>query len=126
RLKDANHRRVLDEATRMRRQKRQLEALERDNFQDDPQANLVLVTKKLPQFDVQEGNIKKKKKTRGDHYKQRFRKNFTALLEEELMNMQEPSNYLSACVPPSTFPERKFCAVCGYPFQFNLFFLDMF
>lgn len=32
-------------------------------------------------FDVAE---KKKRKTRGDHFKQRFRKNFTALLEEEV------------------------------------------
>lgn len=27
---------------------------------------------------------KKKRKTRGDHFKQRFRKNFTTLLEEEV------------------------------------------
>jgi len=25
-------------------------------------------------------------------------------------------NYLSAGVPPSKFPERHFCSVCGYPF----------
>jgi len=24
-------------------------------------------------------------------------------------------NYLSASVPPSKFPERHFCSVCGYP-----------
>lgn len=30
------------------------------------------------------GSEKKKRKTRGDHFKQRFRKNFTALLEEEV------------------------------------------
>lgn len=31
-----------------------------------------------------DGAEKKKRKTRGDHFKQRFRKNFTALLEEEV------------------------------------------
>lgn len=25
--------------------------------------------------------------------------------------------YDSAGVPPSRFPDRKFCAVCGYPFK---------
>ncbi|XP_039678273.1 uncharacterized protein LOC120572847 isoform X4 [Perca fluviatilis] len=62
---EAGQRRVLDEATRQRRLTRQLEALEKDNFQ-------------------------KRRKKRGDHFKQRFRKNFTTLLEEEtLSRLQE-------------------------------------
>lgn len=40
RLKDANQRRVLDEAARRRRMRKALEALEQDNFHDDPHADL--------------------------------------------------------------------------------------
>lgn len=129
RSQDPNQRRVLDSATRQRRLTRQLEALEKDNFQDDPHASLPQLVKRLPQFDEsnESGNEssrcyasvpifllalnpslrtvtdadccdvcvvltwcififqgKRRKKTRGDHFKQRFRKNFQALLEEEV------------------------------------------
>uniref|UniRef100_A0A8B9BSQ2 Uncharacterized protein n=1 Tax=Anser brachyrhynchus TaxID=132585 RepID=A0A8B9BSQ2_9AVES len=40
RVPEAAQRRVLDRATRQRRLNRQLEALENDNFGDDPQAGL--------------------------------------------------------------------------------------
>lgn len=40
RLKDANQKRVLDEAARRRRMRKALEALELDNFHDDPHADL--------------------------------------------------------------------------------------
>lgn len=40
RLKDANQKRILDEATRQRRARKALEALEQDNFHDDPHADL--------------------------------------------------------------------------------------
>ncbi|EGI62533.1 U4/U6.U5 small nuclear ribonucleoprotein 27 kDa protein [Acromyrmex echinatior] len=40
RIKDASQKRILDEATRKRRQKKALEALEQDNFHDDPHADL--------------------------------------------------------------------------------------
>lgn len=40
RLKDANQKRVLDEAARRRRMRKALEALEQDNFHDDPHADL--------------------------------------------------------------------------------------
>lgn len=40
RQKDANSRRILDEAARRRRARKALEALEQDNFHDDPHANL--------------------------------------------------------------------------------------
>ncbi|KAG8539704.1 hypothetical protein GDO81_020504 [Engystomops pustulosus] len=80
---DSSQRRVLDPATRQRRLCRQLEALEKDNFQDDPHANLPQL-KRLPQFDDDHETGKKKKKTRGDHFKLRFRKNFQALLEEQV------------------------------------------
>lgn len=90
---------------------------------------------------------KKKRKTRGDHFKQRFRKNFTALLEEEVRTsphcvlcpdlLQAPAltitvlsdwqnlserpepNYLSAVTPPSSLPPRHFCCVCGFPSHYT-------
>lgn len=40
RIKDAYQKRMLDEAARKRRQKKALEALEQDNFHDDPHADL--------------------------------------------------------------------------------------
>lgn len=40
RIKDAYQKRVLDDAARKRRQKKALEALEQDNFHDDPHADL--------------------------------------------------------------------------------------
>ncbi|XP_072255368.1 zinc finger HIT domain-containing protein 1 isoform X1 [Pyxicephalus adspersus] len=116
RSNDPSQRRVLDSATRQRRLNRQLEALEKDNFQDDPHANLPQL-KRLPQFDDDTEIGKKKKKTRGDHFKQRFRKNFQALLEEQVGNLStnEGPNYLTACAPASNFPQRHFCSVCGFP-----------
>ncbi|XP_066266156.1 zinc finger HIT domain-containing protein 1-like [Branchiostoma lanceolatum] len=121
RLRDADKRRVIDNITRLKRQRRQIENLERDNFHDDPHANLVLVNKKLPQFSDTNDSpaTKKKKKTRGDHFKQRFRKNFQTLLEEEQLSIRGGPNYLTAQVPPSEYPERKFCAVCGFPSNYT-------
>ncbi|XP_040117863.1 zinc finger HIT domain-containing protein 1 isoform X1 [Oryx dammah] len=84
RSQDPGQRRVLDRAARQRRINRQLEALENDNFQDDPHAGLPQLGKRLPQFDDDADTGKKKKKTRGDHFKLRFRKNFQALLEEQV------------------------------------------
>ncbi|XP_034077280.1 zinc finger HIT domain-containing protein 1 [Gymnodraco acuticeps] len=51
RVEADSRRRVLDEATRQRRLSRQLEALEKDNFQDDPLSSLppqVLLPAYLP------------------------------------------------------------------------------
>jgi len=52
RSRSANQVRVLDAATRSRRQKRQLDALEKDNFQEDPHAAFAHLAKtvKLPSF----------------------------------------------------------------------------
>lgn len=64
-------------------------------------------------FDVAE---KKKRKTRGDHFKQRFRKNFTALLEEEVgLCWFRPS--LLVCLLGLTPP---FCALIGRTCQSDL------
>ncbi|CAM2110726.1 unnamed protein product [Caretta caretta] len=112
-------RRILDRATRQRRLNRQLEALENDNFQDDPHANLPQLGKRLPQFDDDAETGKKKKKTRGDHFKLRFRKNFQALLEEQNLSTGEGPNYLTACAGRSSLPQRHFCTVCGLPSHYT-------
>jgi len=117
RLKDANQRRVLDAATRKRRQKKALEALEEDNFHDDPHANLVM-NKKAPKFE-ESLDRGRRRKSKGDLFKQRFRKSFAALLEEESMLTKEAPNYFSAAAPSSPYPERKFCAVCGFPSNYT-------
>uniref|UniRef100_A0A2D4ND07 Uncharacterized protein n=1 Tax=Micrurus spixii TaxID=129469 RepID=A0A2D4ND07_9SAUR len=91
RSQDPSQRRILDRATRQRRLNRQLEALENDNFQDDPHANMPQLVKRLPQFDDDAETGKKKKKTRGDHFKLRFRKNFQALLEEQVLKVDSLS-----------------------------------
>ncbi|CAB4016764.1 Hypothetical predicted protein [Paramuricea clavata] len=111
RQKALSGRRVLDEYSRRRRQRRQLDALEMDNFGDDPHANLAKA-KKLPSFiDSPEEKKKKKKKGTGEHFKQRFKKTFVLLLEEEKQDFVEGEpNYVTACVPPSRFPERRFCS----------------
>uniref|UniRef100_A0A4W6CSW0 Zinc finger, HIT-type containing 1 n=1 Tax=Lates calcarifer TaxID=8187 RepID=A0A4W6CSW0_LATCA len=142
---EAGQRRVLDEATRQRRLSRQLEALEKDNFQDDPLSSLPPPgpTARLPAFSETEEPgerssslcerlvscscckcvcvcaEKKKRKTRGDHFKQRFRKNFTTLLEEENLSEKPEPNYLSAAAPPSSLPPRHFCCVCGFPSHYT-------
>ncbi|XP_078283903.1 zinc finger HIT domain-containing protein 1 [Rhinoraja longicauda] len=119
RWQEGGGRRVLDPATRQRRLCRQLDALERDNFQDDPHANLPQL-KRLPQFnDSHTEAAKKKKKTRGDHFKQRFRKNFQSLLEEQNLSSTDGPNYLTACLGPSALPQRHFCAVCGFPSNYT-------
>lgn len=105
---------VLDEATRFRRQKKALEALEKDNFQDDvPQTRLisdfkVQLNRKLQQRfnlvdETNENNdevssmintpqdsteaTSRKRKLKPES-KLRFRKNFATLLEEEVLHLR--------------------------------------
>ena len=135
RIKDINTRRVLDTASRQRRARKALEALEADNNQDDPHADLVMSKKALSLFQdeggetVQERRPKRKTRTL-EYYKQRFRKNLTQLLEEETAMMADEEGeeeedggpvpgYLAAQVPDSAFPGRKLCAVCGFPSQYT-------
>uniref|UniRef100_A0A8C4SBM4 Zinc finger, HIT-type containing 1 n=1 Tax=Erpetoichthys calabaricus TaxID=27687 RepID=A0A8C4SBM4_ERPCA len=113
---EASQRRILDCATRQRRLNRQLDALEKDNFQDDPHANLPQLVKRLPQFDDNNESSKKRKKTRGDHFKLRFRKTFKHFWKS---SVSEGPNYLTACAPPSKLPQRHFCAVCGFPSNYT-------
>ncbi|XP_076097118.1 zinc finger HIT domain-containing protein 1-like isoform X1 [Mytilus galloprovincialis] len=120
RVKDLQQKRVLDDAARRRRQRKALEALESDNFQDDPHADLKM-SKKAPKFEEsmeavqQQGSgTKRQRKSRSDHFKFRYKKSFAALLEEDQRFEKEGPSYLSAQIPASRFPERHFCAVCGF------------
>lgn len=113
---------VLDEAARRRRQRKALEALEQDNFHDDPHANLVM-HKKAPKFEESlDGRSRpdRKRKARSfEYFKQRFRKTFSSLLEEEQQLEPEEPNYSSAAAKPSAQPERHLCAVCGFPSSYT-------
>lgn len=114
RVKDADKKRVLDEAARQRRARKALEALEQDNFHEDPHADLVM-SKKLPKFNdsLESGRTRKTKRKGADYYRAKYRKNFPQLIEEDKQLRPEPPNYCSAVAPPSKFPSRHFCAVCG-------------
>lgn len=121
RIKDANQKRVLDDAARRRRQRKALEALEQDNFHDDPHADLVM-SKKVPKFQetLDSRGVGRKKKTKSaEYYKQRFRKTFSQLVEEDHNYNPTSPNYTSAQSQPSQFPDRHFCAVCGFPSSYT-------
>lgn len=144
----AAQRKVMDEATRRRRARKALESLEQDNFHDDPHADLVMSKKALNLFQddsvqksAQKSNKRKSRTT--EYYKQRFRKNFAQLLEEDATQndrtapppscdrkeedggedadkttkkkkKKKVANYISAQAPASIKPQRHFCAVCGF------------
>lgn len=115
RIRDVDKKRVLDEVTRQRRVRKALEALEQDNFHEDPHADLVM-SKKLPKFHDSVKGVKDKNKSKrksADYYRSKYRKNFMQLLEEEKIQNPDPPNYSSALAPEPTKPARHFCAVCG-------------
>lgn len=101
RVKEAERRRVLDDAARRRRARKAIEALEQDNFHDDPHADLVM-SKKVPKFaDSNEKPTRKRKAKSAEYYKMRFRKTFAQLVEEDAGFRPDPPNYISVQVPPS-------------------------
>lgn len=108
-------RRVLDQASRQRRARKTLESLEQDNFHDDPHADLVMSKKALSLFqDDEEGRKNRRKSRTTEYYKQRFRKNFAQLLEEDAVNAAKAPNYLSAQAAHSKLPKSMLCSVCGF------------
>lgn len=125
RVKDADKKRVLDDASRNRRARKALEALEQDNFHEDPHADLVM-SKKLPKFNDQLDQTRSNRKQANkrkptDYIKARYRKTFVQLLEEDGKQGADAKSddgpvatYASAKVPPSALPDRHFCAVCGF------------
>lgn len=121
RIKDADRKRVIDDITRKRRARKALEALEQDNYHEDPHADLVM-SKKIPKFDNSLDNSRSRKgrKSRGaDYYRVKYRKTFQQLLEEDRQQNPDGPSYATAQVPPSNFPERNFCAVCGFPSSYT-------
>lgn len=72
RLKDSNQKRILDEASRKRRARKAVEALEQDNFHNDPHADLVM-SKKLPKFNdnLDLKTRRRRKSKNSEYYKQR-------------------------------------------------------
>lgn len=99
--RDTDRRKVLDDAARKRRARKAVEALEQDNFHEDPHADLVM-SKKVPKFaESNEKPTRKKKSKSAEYYKLRFRKTFAQLVEEDASIRPEPPNYMSAQVPPS-------------------------
>ena len=162
RIKALERAHVLDDASRNRRQKKAIEALEKDNFQDNlpastiyvPEHRLLLNRKLQQRFSVANEDspatadtndpaqinpsscvqvtvnassgdgasssadpAAKKRKLRPEARQLKFaRKNFTTLIEEEHeLTSDKKFNYFSITVPPSRFPARKFCSVCGFP-----------
>ncbi|XP_003746855.1 zinc finger HIT domain-containing protein 1 [Galendromus occidentalis] len=107
---------VLDEAQRNRRSRKALDALEQDNYHEDPHANLIM-NKKAPKFEDSLNTERKdrpgKRKSARDFKQVRFKKSLAALLEEDRALGTESPNYMTAAAPASKFPKRYFCAVCG-------------
>ncbi|ODN05252.1 Zinc finger HIT domain-containing protein 1 [Orchesella cincta] len=112
--------RILDAAARYRRKKKALEALEQDNFHDEPHADLVM-SKKVPKFQEsnEKGPTKKRKQRSSEYYKLKFRKAINTLIEEEQLENVEGPNYSTAAAPSSKLPPRSFCTVCGFPSTYN-------
>jgi zinc finger HIT domain-containing protein 1 len=107
RLKALDKGHVLDEATRKRRQKKALEALERDNFQDD-----IPTTLNVSDFRIQ---LNKK-------FQQRFTVDETTPNANET-NPKDDSlnnpNETSLNTEPSTAKKRKFKSDFKYKFRKN-------
>ncbi|XP_075248585.1 zinc finger HIT domain-containing protein 1-like [Convolutriloba macropyga] len=123
RQKIVNEKKILDNISRERRLERHLDSLEKDNFQEDPHANLIFINKKMLHVEGQEDKSKsakgRKRKIRGDHFKQRFRKTLQNLVEEEAALERESPNYFTCIAPPSKKPAKKLCSVCGFPSAYN-------
>lgn len=125
RVKDLDKKRILDEASRIRRVRKALNALEQDNFHEDPHADLVM-SKKVPKFDENlpdqtNGRGRKMKRKNGDFMRAKYRKNLLQLLEDDRIAYDESNEpcYSSAQAPESQMPERHFCAVCGFPSNYT-------
>lgn len=105
--------RVMDEIARKRRLRHELELLERDNFHEDPHANLTL-SKKVPKFEDSVKSVEKGTERRRSNLRLKVI-NFGQLIEED--SKRNPPNYTSSVAPsPEKYnlPQRHFCGVCGY------------
>lgn len=105
---------ILDQVARSRRQKKALEALELDNYQDEPHADLFM-SKRAPKFQESlEGPQKRRKDRPADYYK-KYRKTIPQMIEEDFQKRDDGRcEYAVSHVPPSNYPPRHFCNVCGF------------
>ncbi|XP_014240581.1 zinc finger HIT domain-containing protein 1 [Cimex lectularius] len=119
RLKDSNQKRILDEATRQRRAKQAVEALDSDNFHEDPHGDLV-ANKNAPKFhDTLRESRKSRRSKSADYYKFKYRKSFSQMVEYETLVRPDAVKFTDAVVPPSNFPTRNFCSPCGFPSNYH-------
>lgn len=106
--------RVMDEIARKRRLRHELDSLERDNYHEDPHANLTL-SKKVPKFhDGPKGDSDKVIERRRSNLRLR-QLTFAQLVDED--SRRAPPNYATAVAPsPEVFHihKRHFCSVCGF------------
>lgn len=122
--------RVLDESTRNRRNRQQLEQLERDNFHDDPHANLVM-HKKAPKFeDVKNNQSSSASSGRRFNLPRSRLLPLNVLIEEDSKNAgcnylsimtrsyssstNTPNSNLYLPIIETPVVKRNFCAVCGF------------
>ncbi|KAJ8923244.1 hypothetical protein NQ315_001800 [Exocentrus adspersus] len=103
RLKEGDKRRVVDETSRKRRQRKVMELLESDNYHDDPHADLVM-SKKIPRFDdsLEQRSTRTKKRNQ--------------LVDEDRAEAEANKrvSYMDIQCEESPMPPRHFCAVCGF------------
>ncbi|CAI5674498.1 unnamed protein product [Oreochromis niloticus] len=129
---EAGQRRVLDEATRQRRLTRQLEALEKDNFQDDPLSSLpqVLLPAYLPSVSLKN---QQKVLQRGIWsnsgfiilpndtlvFKLEELRPLQAEFQEELHHTAGGGELPVSGSPPFSLTAHHFCCVCGFPSHYT-------
>lgn len=104
--------RVMDDIARKRRLKHELDSLERDNYHEDPHANLTL-SKKVPKFEDGIKTGEKSIERRRSNLRLRTL-NLVQLIEED--SKRPGPNYTTATAPtPDKYnqPRRHFCGVCG-------------
>ncbi|KAI0988253.1 hypothetical protein GJ496_010062 [Pomphorhynchus laevis] len=103
-----------DRYINLRKQQKLIESLEIDNYQDDSSTEFDDIVKLSKRKNVTNKSRKRPKRSL-EYLRQRQRKTLDALLEED-ENMEL---YINSQAPPSKYPARKICCVCGYPSIYN-------
>ncbi|GBB92149.1 hypothetical protein RclHR1_19700007 [Rhizophagus clarus] len=109
----------IDEATRRKNIEIHLNELEKDNYQEIPELEIVTGTISKPRrvSDLADtSQHRKSKRTKSQHIKSISKRSFKALLDESRI-AEKPLDiptYLTAAAKPSRYPPRKFCSVCGF------------
>ncbi|CAG8588112.1 1104_t:CDS:2 [Paraglomus occultum] len=111
---------IIDEDTRRQSLKRRLDGLERDNYQEVPELELlgtVIKPRRTSEVGDRDGTIANKKprlRSKKEILRQLYiKKSLKTLIDEsriELVSEDVPT-YLTAAASPSKFPPKKFCSV---------------